>query len=161
MVFEVCIPARCWIAPEIPAAMYSCGDTVLPVCPTWLVCGDQPASTAAREAPTAAPRESASASTTGKFSAPPTPRPPETTIAASVRSGRPVDSRAARETTFVPVAAPENDTSSTSAAPAAGAASGAAELGLTVRTGVPLVTRDVVVYAAANPDCVATGPSSP
>ena len=28
-------------------------------------------------------------------------------------------------------------------------------------TGVPLVTRDLVVKAAANADCVATGPSSP
>src|ERR671920_670819 len=77
MVFEVCMPARCWIAPEMPLAMYSCGETDLPVWPTWLVCGYQPASTAAREAPTAAPRESARASTTEKFSALPTPRPPE------------------------------------------------------------------------------------
>ena len=28
------IPARCWMAPEIPQAMYNCGLTVLPVCPT-------------------------------------------------------------------------------------------------------------------------------
>ena len=32
---EVFIPARCWIAPEMPMAMYSCGATILPVCPTW------------------------------------------------------------------------------------------------------------------------------
>ena len=31
IVFDVCMPARCWIAPEMPSAMYSCGDTVLPV----------------------------------------------------------------------------------------------------------------------------------
>jgi hypothetical protein len=31
MVLEVCIPARCWMAPEIPVAMYSCGETLLPV----------------------------------------------------------------------------------------------------------------------------------
>ena len=24
------MPARCWIAPEMPIAMYSCGETVLP-----------------------------------------------------------------------------------------------------------------------------------
>ena len=45
------MPARCWIAPEMPAATYSCGETCLPVWPTWLLCGYQPASTAAREAP--------------------------------------------------------------------------------------------------------------
>ena len=86
--FEVCIPARCWMAPEMPAATYSCGETVLPVCPTWYACGYQPESTAARDAPTAAPSASASASTGAK--SPPVPRPPETTIAASVSSGRPL-----------------------------------------------------------------------
>jgi hypothetical protein len=35
IVFEVCMLARCWMAPEIPSAMNSCGDTALPVCPTW------------------------------------------------------------------------------------------------------------------------------
>src|ERR1044072_9243433 len=106
MVLEVCMPARCWIAPEMPLAMYSCGETDLPVWPTWLVCGYQPASTAAREAPTAAPSESARASMIAKFSAPLTPRPPETTIAASVSSGRPVDSRGVRPVTFVGVRVP-------------------------------------------------------
>src|SRR3954463_2717452 len=158
MVFEVCMPARCWMAPEMPEATYSCGDTLLPVWPTWLVCGDQPASTAAREAPTAAPRESARSSMRWKFSAPLTPRPPETTIAASVSSGRPVDSRGVREVTLVPVASAEKVTDSASTAPAAGAASTAAEFGLTVMTGVPLETRDLVVKEAANADCVATGP---
>src|SRR4051794_14138569 len=155
------MPARCWMAPEMPLAMYSCGDTDLPVWPTWLVCGYQPASTAARDAPTAAPRESASASMTEKFSAPLTPRPPETTIAASVSSGRPVDWRGVRETTLVPVASSPKVTDSCSTAPAAGAASTGAELGLTVMTGTPLLTLDLVVKAAANADCVATGPSAP
>src|SRR6476620_290225 len=59
IVLDVCMPARCWMAPEMPHATYSCGDTCLPVWPTWLVCGYQPASTAARDAPTAAPSESA------------------------------------------------------------------------------------------------------
>src|SRR5581483_7482523 len=45
--------------------------------------------------------------------------------------------------------------------PAAAAGSTAAELGLTVITGVPLATRDLVVNDAANTDWVATGPSSP
>ena len=44
-----------------------------------------------------------------KFSAPSTPRPPETTIAASVSSGRPVDSRGVRAVTLVP-ALPVNAT---------------------------------------------------
>ena len=35
IVFDVCMPARCWIAPEMPQATYSWGDTVLPVWPTW------------------------------------------------------------------------------------------------------------------------------
>jgi hypothetical protein len=35
MVLLVCMPARCWIAPEMPTAMYSCGDTVFPVWPIW------------------------------------------------------------------------------------------------------------------------------
>ena len=39
IVFDVCMPARCWIAPEMPSAMYSCGETDLPVCPTWNWCG--------------------------------------------------------------------------------------------------------------------------
>ena len=29
MALEVCIPARCWMAPEMPAAMYSWGDNGL------------------------------------------------------------------------------------------------------------------------------------
>mgnify|MGYP001660420087 CR=1 FL=1 len=31
---ESCIPALCWIAPEMPRAMYTLGCTVLPVWPT-------------------------------------------------------------------------------------------------------------------------------
>src|SRR5262249_16224224 len=58
MVLDVCMPARCWIAPEIPTAMYNCGDTVTPVWPTCILCGTPPASVAARDAPTAAPSES-------------------------------------------------------------------------------------------------------
>src|SRR5262249_17913642 len=49
---EPCIPTLCWIAPEIPHATYSFGETVLPVWPTWLAYGDQPASTTARVAAT-------------------------------------------------------------------------------------------------------------
>lgn len=90
-----------------------------------------------------------------KFSAPFTPRPPETTIAASVSSGRPVDSRGVRETTLVPVALAPNVTASASTVPAAAAGSTGAELGLTVMTGVPLVIRDLVVNDAANAAWVA------
>ena len=34
MSFESFIPARCWMAPEIPIATYNSGATTLPVCPT-------------------------------------------------------------------------------------------------------------------------------
>src|SRR3990170_2841295 len=60
------MPARCWMAPEMPAAMYSSGATTLPVWPTCQSFGTQPASTAARLAPPAAPSSSASASTSLK-----------------------------------------------------------------------------------------------
>ena len=83
------MPARCWIAPEMPTAMYSCGATILPVWPTCQSFGTKPASTAAREAPIAAPSLSASGSSTFvKFSPEPMPRPPETMIFAAVSSGR-------------------------------------------------------------------------
>src|SRR5512143_759583 len=83
---EPFMPARCWMAPEMPAAMYSSGATTLPVWPTCQSFGTQPASTAARLAPTAAPSSSASASTGLK--SPFVPRPPETIARASVSSGR-------------------------------------------------------------------------
>src|SRR3954454_13765617 len=71
MVFDVCMPARCWMAPEMPHATYNVGETVLPVWPTWYECGYQPASVAALDAPTAAPRTSACCSTGPK--SPPVP----------------------------------------------------------------------------------------
>src|SRR6266851_4596265 len=86
MVFEPFMPARCWMAPEMPAAMYSCGATTLPVWPTCRSLGCQPASTTARDAPTAALSTSASCSMGLK--SPLVPRPPETTTRASVSSGR-------------------------------------------------------------------------
>src|SRR5512132_4344047 len=84
---DACIPTLCWIAPEIPQAMYSFGDTVLPVWPTCVEYGYQPASTTARVAPTAPPRAFASSSTSGKFSGPPSPRPPATITSASSIEG--------------------------------------------------------------------------
>ena len=82
------MPARCWIAPEMPTAMYRSGATILPVCPTCQSFGTKPASTAAREAPIAAPNLSASGSRILKLSPEPMPRPPETMIFAAVSSGR-------------------------------------------------------------------------
>lgn len=103
------MPARCWIAPEIPTATYlddchisleylssnnlsathNSGATTLPVCPTCSELSAYPASTAALEAPIAAPRASArGVSTESKFSLFLTPLPPETTLAALPRSGR-------------------------------------------------------------------------
>ena len=87
--FDDDMPARCWMAPLMPAATYSVGETVLPVWPTWYWWSTQPASTTAREAPTAAPSEAASSSTRWKFSGPFSPRPPDTMICASVSSTLP------------------------------------------------------------------------
>src|SRR5207237_777158 len=50
-----CMPTLCWIAPEIPAARYSFGATVLPVWPICAASGYQPASTTARVAAPVAP----------------------------------------------------------------------------------------------------------
>ena len=61
----------------------------LPVWPTWSELSAYPASTAAREAPTAAPSASASGSMIlSKFSFDLSARPPETTREADDRSGR-------------------------------------------------------------------------
>ena len=160
IVFEVCMPARCWIAPEMPTAMYSCGETVLPVWPTWFWCGYQPASVAAREAPTAAPRESASFSTIEKLSALPMPRPPETTMEASASSGRPPLASTTLSTTFAPLAASDTETVrvSTSAAPVA--ASGGVEFGRTVMIGAPVATFDCTMVEPPKIDWVATKPSA-
>ena len=49
------MPTLCWIAPEMPQAMYSRGETVLPVWPTCAAYGYQPASTTARVAATSPP----------------------------------------------------------------------------------------------------------
>src|ERR1700689_916704 len=124
MVLEVCMPARCWMAPEMPTAMYSWGDTVLPVWPTWNACGYQPASTTARDAPTAAPSESASCSMIPNPSADPMPRPPETTIEASDSSGRSLASATTCSVIFAVLAASDavNVTASTAAAAGGGAA---------------------------------------
>ena len=53
------IPARCWMAPEMPAHRYSCGATFFPVCPTCRLLSANPLSTAALDAPIAAPNASA------------------------------------------------------------------------------------------------------
>src|SRR5581483_3199673 len=66
--FEPCMPTLCWIAPEMPSATYSFGDTVLPVWPTCAEYGYQPASTTARVAPTAPPSTCASSSASENFS---------------------------------------------------------------------------------------------
>ena len=57
MFSELCMPTLCWIAPEIPAARYSFGATVLPVWPICVEYGYQPASTTARVAATAPPSD--------------------------------------------------------------------------------------------------------
>src|SRR4030081_3430941 len=57
----------------MPDAIYRSGETVFPVWPTWCAYGIQPASTAARLAPTAAPRVWARARTGLEPSRPPPP----------------------------------------------------------------------------------------
>jgi hypothetical protein len=86
---ESFIPARCCMAPDIPNAMYNSGATTLPVCPTCNELSAYPASTAARDAPTAAPSASArgyivAANVWAFFKA----RPPDTTRLATPKSGR-------------------------------------------------------------------------
>ncbi len=144
----------------MPTARYSCGETVLPVWPTWNWCGYQPASVAARDAPTAAPRESASFSISAKFSALPTPRPPETTIDASVSSGRSPRSCTTRSVTWAALAASLTSTLTFSSSAAASAASGAIALGRTATMGVPTATLDWTMMAPPKMDCSATRPSS-
>ena len=75
------------MAPEIPTATYKSGATTLPVCPTCQSFGAYPLSTAARDAPTAAPNLSASFSIIAKSASDPTPLPPDTTAPADVNSG--------------------------------------------------------------------------
>ncbi len=84
MFSEDCIPTLCWIAPEIPAARYSLGATVLPVWPICAAYGYQPASTTARVAATALlpPNAAARSSASLKPSALPSPRPPATRMSA-------------------------------------------------------------------------------
>ena len=82
------MPATCWMAPLMPTATYSSGATTLPVCPTCRSLAAYPASTAAREAPTAPPSRSAIRSTAAKFSLLFSARPPATTTLACPSSGR-------------------------------------------------------------------------
>ena len=124
IVLEVCMPARCWMAPEMPTAMYSWGETVLPVWPTWNWCGYQPASVTARDAPTAAPRESASSSMILKPSADPVPRPDLTEAQIVVSGGRAPFSAMTRSVirAALAVSLAANSTGTISASAAAGAA---------------------------------------
>ena len=116
----------------------------MPVWPIWKACGFQPESTAAREAPTAAPSESAKPSTSSKL--PPVPRPPATTMAASVSSGRPEAARGWEATILAFLAESEMVALKSSlASPAPSDSSGAAALGFTVMIGVPVVILDWTV----------------
>ena len=69
MFSEDCMPTLCWIAPEMPAARYSFGATVLPVWPICAAYGYQPASTTARVAATAVLPPNALASVLGQLEA--------------------------------------------------------------------------------------------
>src|SRR2546427_104896 len=104
MTLEVRIPARCWIAPEMPTATYRVGLTVLPVCPTWSAWGRHPASTTARDAPTAArpAKAAASSSNTLKLAGSLSPRPPDTMMGASATSSVPASAALIAFTTTRP-----------------------------------------------------------
>lgn len=83
------IPAKCWIAPDIPTHKYSCGATFFPVWPIWRLLSANPLSTAALDAPMAAPRTSARGwIRASNCSLDLRPRPPDTTRVAATRSGR-------------------------------------------------------------------------
>src|SRR5438270_6253562 len=103
-----------------------------------MVCGTQPASVAARDAPTAAPSESATCSTTLKLSAEPTPRPPETITDASCRDGREPLASATRSAILAALAASDRltCTGTGSAAPLCGLAG--TEFARRLITGMPL-----------------------
>src|SRR5262249_23961842 len=97
--FELCMPTLCSIAPEMPSATDSLGETT---CPVGRICaeyGYQPASTTARVAPTAPPSAFASSSASAKFSGAPRPRPPATITSASSIEG-PLACSASCATTF-------------------------------------------------------------
>src|SRR5881628_1293786 len=151
------MPARCWIAPEMPTAIYRVGLTVLPVWPTWSACGRQPASTTARDAPTAArpPNAAASSSSTLKFAGSFKPRPPEMTIGASATSSVPAVAGLIAVTTTRPVGA---GTATVSALPALGRCTGVNTLGrsdtiagvavsLSLRSAFPAYTGWITVTA--------------
>ena len=86
------------------------------------------------------------------------PRPPETTIAASVSSGRPEAWRGCEATILAFLAASEIVGANSSTAPAPAVSSGVAELGLTVMIGVPWVTLAWTVKLPAKTLWVVTGP---
>ena len=101
--------------------MYRLGLTVFPVCPTCMECGiSSHVSTAALDAPTAAPRVSAIFSKCEKLSGLPIPLPPEMMMLASDTSSL-ADARAIISCTAV-ATSPDWSTTETSAAvePAAG-----------------------------------------
>ena len=75
------------MAPDIPTAMYKSGATIFPVCPTCISLGTKPESTAALEAPIAAPNLSAIPFKRLKLSPFCIPLPPEITTSAAVNSG--------------------------------------------------------------------------
>ena len=123
MFFEPFMPTMCWVAPEMPAAMYTLGLTTLPVWPTCIEYGTQPASTIARDAPGAPLRSLASCSTISKLLG-----LAEATTARHDHGGLvelgPVVSSTCTAVTFAPPVAPRSGTAAetTSPAPASPAA---------------------------------------
>ena len=93
---------------------------------------------------------------TSNPSAEPTPRPPETTIAASASSGRSPVSWTTLSVTLAPLAASLTVTSTVCSSAAAGAGSAATEFGRTVTMGVPVLTAEWTTVAPPNTDCSAT-----
>src|SRR6266508_335896 len=95
-----------------------------------------------------------------KLSALPTPRPPETTMDASVSSGRAPFDSATRSTTRARVSRSDSVTGTGSTAGVTGAGVGVTELGRTVTSGRPRVTRDLTIVEPANTTWVAAPSAS-
>lgn len=130
------------MAPDIPTAKYSCGATFFPVCPTCRLLSAKPLSTAALEAPIAAPSASARGGISlSNSSFDLTPRPPDTTLLADARSGR-SDFARSSDSHCTGHSDSGSDPCTTSAAPPSRASKGKAAA-LTVMTFVFSVHRTV------------------
>ena len=83
MNLEKATPDICWLAPEMPTAIYNSGATVLDVIPSCVSSSQYPSSQAPLVEPTAPDIMPANSSNLPQFSTLPIPLPPPITILAS------------------------------------------------------------------------------